>query len=259
MTRVVRVEWLKLRTTRLNYGLLAVAVGLTALDALLRCSRAGHGRRPALDTVTGLSRTVTLTGFAILMAWVLGVVVSSGEFRHGTSTLTYLAFPRRGRVLVAKVLVGFVGGAVVGACGAAVTIGISLAFVASRGEPVVLSAGTIAGDAGGAVLAAALWAAVGVGLGSLVRAQIAGVIGAFAWALFVEAIVGGVFDQLGPYLPFTAATTLGGARLGSGGFGFTGTTSATPLPFVAAAALVAGVAVVVCAVAASTTVRHDVA
>src|SRR6202035_112182 len=88
--------------------------------------------------------------------------------------------------------------------------------------------------------AAALLAAVGVALGTLVRAQLGAVIGVFAWALFVEPIVGGLFNFIGPYLPFTAVTTLAGSRLGGGGFGFSGSSSATALPFAATAVLVAG-------------------
>src|ERR1043166_2403296 len=123
-------------------------------------------RRPPRSTLfpyTTLARS--LTGFAILMAWVLGVMVASGEFRHNTATLTYLAFPRRGRVMLAKMAVAAVGGAAIGACSAAVTTGVSLAFVAARGYPVSLSAATMVGHGAGAMLAAALWAAIGVGLG----------------------------------------------------------------------------------------------
>jgi hypothetical protein len=108
------------------------------------------------------------------------------------------------------------------------------------------------------VLGAGLLAAVGVGLGTLVRAQLGAVIGVFAWAFFLEAIVGGLFNSVGPYLPFTATTTLAGSRLGGGGFGFSGSSSATPLPFVAAASLVAGVALVLSAVAAQTALRHAI-
>jgi len=88
MIRLVRVESLKLLTTRLTYGLLALAAGLTALDTLLRAARAGNGRLPPLDTAAGLARPLTVTGFAMLMALVLGITLSSGEFRHGTATLT---------------------------------------------------------------------------------------------------------------------------------------------------------------------------
>jgi len=258
MTRLLRVEALKLRTTRLTYGLLALAAALTALDALLRALRAGNGKLPPLFTAEGLARPLTVTGFAILIAGVLGLTISSGEFRHDTATLTYLAFPDRLRVLAAKTLTGLAGGAVVGAAGAAVTTAVSLAVVAARGYPVMLSAGTIIRDGAGAALAAALVGAVGVALGSLIRSQIGATIGTFVWAFFVESTVGGLYDSVDPYLPFTAATTLAGSRLGGGGFGFSGGAAGAPLPFLAAAGLVVGVLLATSILAAATTVQGDV-
>jgi ABC-2 type transport system permease protein len=258
MIGLVRLELLKLRTVRSSYGLLGLAAALTALDAVLRASRAGNGRIAPLDTAAGLRTVCTLTGFAMLMAMVLGATTASGEFRHGTATLTYLESPNRARVLIAKALCAALCGLALGAIGAAVATGIGLAFVAGRGYDVALAGGTIARYGIGAGLAAALLAAVGVGVGSLVRAQIAAVVGVLIWAIFVESIVGGLFNSIGPYLPFTAATTLAGASLGGGGFGFAGTSTATALPFAAAAALIAAVTLVIAFAAARTTVTADI-
>ena len=144
MTRLVRIELLKLRTTRLTYGLLALAAALTALDAVLRGARAGHGKLAPLSTATGLTSVLTVTGFAMIIACVLGVTVSSGEFRHQTATLTYLEFPRRSRVLVAKLIAAALVGLVFGTIGSAVTTGIGLAFVAGHGYPIALAGTTIA-------------------------------------------------------------------------------------------------------------------
>ena len=57
---------------------------------------------------------------------------------------------------------------------------------------------------------------------------------------------------------FAAAATLAGSRLGGGGFGYTGSSSATALPF-AAALLVAGFAIVLSLIASRTSLRHDIA
>ena len=81
----------------------------------------------------------------------------------------------------------------------------------------------------------------------------------FAWAFFVESILGSLFNSIGPYLPFTAATTLAGSRLGGGGFGYSGSSSATSLSFAAAAVLIAGLAIVLSFVASRTSLRHDIA
>ncbi|HEX4256437.1 MAG TPA: hypothetical protein VH089_15185 [Streptosporangiaceae bacterium] len=113
----------------------------------------------------------------------------------------------------------------------------------------------LAGPAAGALLAA-----LGVAIGSVVRSQLAAVIGIFVWAVVIESLIGGLFTAVRPYLPYTAATTLAGARLGAAAFGPARTVSGSggPLPFVAAAALIAGVIAAVALVAARTTVPRDV-
>ena len=258
MSRLIRVEIAKLRTARLSYGLLAAATCLTGLLAVLRAATAGNGRAEPLDTAAGLTRVLTVIGFALLLAVVLGLTLSSGEFRHNTATNTYLATPNRARVLVAKLIAAACGGLAFGAAGFAASTAVGLVFLAGRGDSVPLGVTTILGDAVGAILAGGLLAALGVGLGTLVRGQLGGVVGAFIWALFVESIAGGVFDAVGPYLPFTAATTLAGAPLGGGGFGYTGTPSAAPLPFAAAACLVAAIALLLALVASRTTLETDI-
>jgi ABC-2 type transport system permease protein len=258
MSRLVRIELFKIRTARLTYGLLGTAAALSALLTLLRATRAGRGMSHPLDTAAGLTTVLTVVGFALLIAVVFGVTVSSGEFRHGTATTTYLAVPQRAKVLVAKALAGAIGGLAFGAVGFAMTCGVGLGYVSAKGLPIALGAGTIVGYGAGSVLAAGLLAAVGVALGTLVRAQLGAVIGVFVWGVFVESIVGGEFNSIGPFLPFTAATTLAGAKLGGGGFGFAGSSSASPLPFVVAAALLAALTIALCAVAARTTLRQDI-
>lgn len=253
--RVLKVELLKVRTARLTYGQLGAATALTALLAVLRAASAGSGNRPPLSTDAGLTRVLTALGFTFLIATVFGATVATGEFHHGSATSTCLAFPDRARVLLAKVTAAAAIGLAFGALGFAASTAVGLIFA---GGPIPLGAWTIAGDGAGAVLASALLAALGVALGSLVRTQVPVVVGLFVWAVFAETILGGVFDTIAPYLPFTAATTLAGAKLGSGGFGFAGGSTATPLPFTAAAAIVLAVIALISTLAARTTVRADI-
>jgi ABC-2 type transport system permease protein len=277
MIRLVRIELLKLRTVRLPAGLLVTAAGLTALFACVEASQAGRsgGSVGSLATAAGLRSVTTVTGWAMLLAAILGVIVSSGEFRHATASMTYLATPARGRVLAAKMAAAACAGALFGLVAGVIATGAGLAFAAGRGDhgahgaSFALGAGTLAAHAAGAVLGAALLAALGAGLGSLVRSQLAGVVGVFIWALIVESVIGAIFTSARPYLPYTAATTLAGVQLGVGPGGFHVTVRthpaipaapvAGPLPFAAAAAVVAAVAVAVAMVAWLTTVRRDVA
>jgi ABC-2 type transport system permease protein len=125
MSGLVRIELLKLRTTRLGYGLLGTAAGLTVLFSVLEASRAGNGGAVApLDTSSGLNSIITGGIWALVLATVLGVTISSGEFRHQTATQTYLATPGRNRVLAAKAIAGGVAGAVFGLVGFLIALGV---------------------------------------------------------------------------------------------------------------------------------------
>ena len=262
MIRLVRTEWLKLRTIRLPYRLLAATAVLTALVTILIASRAGQdvgpmgqhfgtpeGLLPPLDTAAGLNRVVTVTRFGLLFATVLGVIVSSGEFRHGTATPTYLATPHRDRVMIAKIVAATVVGLVFGAIASGVATGIGLAFVSAKGFAVAVSGGTMLRYAAGSVLAAGLFAAIGVAVGALIRQQVPAILGIFVWGLVAEGILASNFPSVGRYLPYTAANAMS-APAGDPG---------TTLAFGAAAALLAGVAILVSAIASRTTVQADIA
>jgi ABC-2 type transport system permease protein len=260
MTRQIRTELLKLSTIRVTWGLLAGAAGLSALFASLEASRAGHGSSgvPAITTATGLLTVTTVTGFGMLLAAVLGVIAATGEFRHGSATLTYLATPSRSRVLAAKAAAAACFGAGFGLVSALVSVGIGVGVAAGHGG-LALGAGTLAGHAAGAVLGGALLGALGVAVGSLVRSQLAAVIGVFVWAVVIESLLGGLFTAIRPYLPYTAATTLAGTQLGGAAFGPAHDLAGNgPLSFLAAAALIAAVISAVALIAARTTVPRDI-
>jgi ABC-type transport system involved in multi-copper enzyme maturation permease subunit len=261
MTRLIRAELLKLSTIRATWALLAGAAGLSALFASLQASRAGQGGSdvPPITTAPGLLTVTTVTGFGMLLAAVLGVVSATGEFRHGSATLTYLATPHRARVLAAKTVAVACFGAGFGLLVAGVSAGIGVGVAAGHAGPLALGAGALAGHAAGTVLGGALLGALGVAIGSLVRSQLAAVIGIFVWAVIVESLIGGLFTAVRPYLPYTAATTLAGTQLGRAAFGPAHDVSGPgPLPFVAAAALIAAAAGAAALVAARTTVPRDV-
>jgi ABC-type transport system involved in multi-copper enzyme maturation permease subunit len=192
----------------------------------------------------------------MIIAMVLGVTISSGEFRHHTATNTYLAVPDRNRVLAAKAVVGAIGGAVYGIAGYLTALAVGLSFTAAHGYRLVIGAGTLADWGIGRVVGTALLGVIGVVVGSLVRSQLAGVVGVFVWALLLESLIGGLFGAARPYLPYTAATSLAGTPLGEAGF--SPASGVAPLPFAAAAALLLAIALAGAVVAARTTVRRDI-
>jgi ABC-2 type transport system permease protein len=260
MTRAIRVELCKIRTTRLPLGLLALAAALTLLVTVIEASQAGGSTGgpavPALSTVDGLRTIITNTGFGLLVATVFGAIVTSGEFRHKTATDTYLDEPNRVRVLTAKMITAAIVGAGFGLAAATVATTVGLAFATARDGAIALTAQTIVGYVAGATVAAGLMAAIGASTGALIRNQLGALIAVFAWGLAVEQIVGGLSATIARYLPITAASTMAGAA----------SEAAMPpirsgldaLPFAAVAALLISLAILIAAVAAHGTVPRDV-
>ena len=264
MRLLVRAELLKLRTVRVAYGLLLTVAVLTGLFVVLESFEAGKTSGPyaaaSLTTAAGQVTVTTLTNWSMILAVVLGFVIASGEFRHGSSSLTYLATPDRKRVLFSKIIAGAIVGAIFGAVNAVESTGLGIASIAGHGDHLVLGVSAMLGHVAGSVVGAALMAMIGVGLGSLIRSQLVGVIAIFIWALVVESLIGGLFTSARPYLPYTASTTLAGIKLGGAAFGPAhNIKGGAALPFAAAAILLVGVAVFVCFLAARTTIRRDVA
>jgi len=252
MKRAIRSELLKLRTARLPWGLLGLVVGLCAIHNILFDSNAGgtgHTSIPSLSTYAGQSQAVGVPGELLLISMVLGVIVASGEFRHRSATLTYLAIPGRATVLVAKMVAASTLGLVFGLVGSAVTTIVGLSSASSEGHHLLLSAATIFRFAAGASFGSALLAAVGVALGSIIRSQVGAIITVFVWGFVIEQMIGGVDNAAQRYLPDTAAAAMAGVKLGS---------ATATLPFAVAASLVATVAITLSLVASSTTLKSDI-
>jgi hypothetical protein len=73
-------------------------------------------------------------------------------------------------------------------------LGITLGFVAGKGDSVAIGAGTLTDWGLGHLVGAALLGAIGVAVGSLVRSQLAAMIGIFAWMVIAESLIGGLFN-----------------------------------------------------------------
>ncbi len=262
MINAIRVELLKLRTTRLTYGLLLTGAAITALFTILEAALGGRGTNGPKPLYTASGFTDVFTGgiWLLLFAAVAGVTVTTTEFRHHTAALTYLAVPDRNRVLAAKMVTGALTGLVFGLSAVVVAGGTAVGFTLAKGYQIPLSDATMARYAVGSLLAGALLSAIGTGVGALVRSQLAGIVSVFVWTIVIESLIGGLFNSTRPYLPYTAATNLGGAALGGAAFGpaHSGAGTGAPLPFAATVALLAALVTALAAIAARTTVRRDV-
>ena len=222
MIDLIRAEFLKLSSTRTALGLFIAAIVVSVLPAVLVMSLVPR------DALSDGGATIAASGLTIvpILAVVFGILGMTNEYRHGTITYTYLTTPRRGIVMIVKlVCYGIVGTAVMAAT--ALLVVLAIALIAALRDIALpwFTASSVSDlktlrDAGMFLLASGMMTAFGVSLGALFRAQVPTVAGVVVWALAVESIIAVIKPRVGIYLPFAAfqQLTMGGSlRVGEGG------------------------------------------
>jgi hypothetical protein len=235
VTALVAAELVKLRTVRAFWGYLLAVAALAAIGAAGTIGSATEGDRAADTFPVDLAEVASV---ATLIGLVLGIVLVTAEFRHGTITPTFLVTPVRERVLAAKAAAGVIGGIALGLLALAVVAAVAVPWLLALGDA-ASPGGDVVEAAGRVVLQAVLTALLGVAVGALVHGQVAALIGALLWFLVAEPLVGallGVLDLDGvpPYLPTRAIDAIvGGDTAGSDALGF-GTALLVSLGWIAA-------------------------
>lgn len=211
MIAQLRSELFKQRTTRTSLWLLLSMAGLLAAVVLLHVvslPAGGLGGSEGQLGVLGMGTT-----FGTLFAALLGAMSITGEIRHGLIRPTLLTTPNRVRVIAAKVAAATITGAAFGVVAEVVTVGVSIAGLAARGIDIAPSGGQFAQLIAGGAVAAALWAAIGVAVGALVRSQVVALVGLAVWLLFLEQTLIGIMPSAARYAPGPSAGSLAGAIL----------------------------------------------
>lgn len=239
MTAVVRSEWLKLRTTAVPWVLAGLALVVNALliltvfltrsdspDAGSGGGFGGGGRAGALASNAGYlvphttQQLRNLVGSGLpdyLFALLLGVLVVTTEFRHKTITTSFLVIPRRPRLVGGKlVTAAVVGGVLALVLIAGSLLGGGLALVA-RGGSFSALARQVAPVLPGMVLVFALFAILGVGVGSVLTNQVAAIVVVLGWFLILENILVGLVHSAYRWVPTGAASAASSVSRGRAG------------------------------------------
>lgn len=187
MTRLVRAELLKVRTTRLLLWLALLIVGLEVLVISLNVFQRGLDELHRVNTQRDV---VGIAAVSALISLILGIVASAGEYGHGTISHTFLVTPVRERVVAAKLVSAAVFGAALALVSAAFAWGFAALLLSTRSIPLHLGSRVALYLLLGTIGAAAITGALGVGLGSVLRRQTAGVVLALVWLLVAEPLLG---------------------------------------------------------------------
>jgi ABC-2 type transport system permease protein len=208
-------ELVKLRTLRTPFVLLLVVLLLSGTFA---AAIVGSGSLTD-DRALELAQAGAFLG---LLATVVGALLVTNEYRHGTITTTFLAEPRRTRVLGAKVGIALLAGVGIGLAAALVIAAVALPWLAARDEALTLDL-QAAEAVGRLVVSFALATALGAAVGAIVQSQVGTIVIVFVWFLVLENLVtllsSLLFGELGepdPVSPYLPGSALGGIVGGEG-------------------------------------------
>jgi ABC-type transport system involved in multi-copper enzyme maturation permease subunit len=221
VTALVRSELRKIVSTRLWWGLLIGALAFSAMQSLVTAvfsgveAGAGQPAMPGLETAEAIRSVYPMAMFSgtYMFALVLGITGMTGEYRYQTITSTFLVSPRRHRVVAAKMLAHLGVGALFAVLGLAVVLVVGGVTMTVRGYGLGLDADRLWPTMALSVLAVAIWTVLGIGIGTLIRNQVAAIVLAILFTFLVEplltfAMAAADLDRLVRWLPTNASSAL---------------------------------------------------
>ncbi len=264
--RQVRSELLKLFTTRLWWGMalgvLAAGAAFSTLFAVLygtdNLGQVGGPEGGVVGDATQVVNTVYTAGIGVgyLLLLTIGVIQIGSEYRHQTITGTFLATPRRVRVMLAKVVALLIIGAAYALVSMIGSVGFGATTLALFGKDPFPSTDIIR-TLLLSLLVLGLWALIGLGVGILIRNQVAALLIGVGVAWIVEPLVAfglsfidAARDHVVPYFPSEATNAVINTVQGS--------PDAVRLDWWAAALVLAAYAAVLAGLGIWRTTREDI-
>jgi hypothetical protein len=225
----VRAEFAKTLSVRLWWILLIVLVGYVAFTAGLLAlvfsglgdqlaAAGGNAPRIPEGSLPPIIYSVA-SSIGYVFPVLFGTLATTAEFRHQTLTPTFLATPQRGTVLGAKFVTLAVFGAIYGVAALAASVGLGASILNATGHSAALGDTDTWALMARVVLAMAIWAVIGVGLGALIPSQVAAIVIVLAFTQFVEPILrfgASLWDwaaAIGQFLPGAASDALVGSSI----------------------------------------------
>jgi len=196
MIRLVRAEWTKLFTTRVWLGLLlgacAMAGGFAALFTGFAGRTGNDGQAlPDIGTSAYEQAAFAVSANATVLLLILGIIGMTQEYRHRTATPTFLTTPRRGNVVIGKLIAYALVAVPFALLILAVNVLVVEIYAGARGDAPALNADNLQ-TLGAAGLVLVVFSVIGVGVGALLRNQVGAIVGSLVYLYVVEPIVSSI-------------------------------------------------------------------
>lgn len=185
--RLVNAELFKLRTTAIWWIMSIILVPLYAASVLINWAgfaatqpdpsdtdvRAQQARAALEPINVATSMYTSGQYFGILIVLLLSAIIVTSEFFHLTATSTFLVTPRREAVILAKFGAATLVGLLIWLATTVINLIVVPPIMSNLGFGSLLGEAAVWRAIGLNLLAFLLWAVLGVGLGVLIRSQIA--------------------------------------------------------------------------------------
>jgi ABC-2 type transport system permease protein len=208
--RLLEAELLKIWTApRTLLGILLAELAIVLIGTISTLYSATNGD-PVLPPRLGRD-IATMGQIALLFTTLIGVLIATTEYRHGTITLTFLAAPVREKVIAAKTGAAVIASALLVLPAVLLPVVIAAVWVGGRDD--YHFGGHEYGLIGRLFLCAALVAVIGLFIGASLKRQLGAVILVLGWLFFFEPALAALVDGAKDYL---AGPAIGGVLGDSG-------------------------------------------
>ena len=200
LVRLIRAEFMKIRTTDTGWLFLAGFIAFTALaltingfsthyqlypkqgqgDRAQALAQAAQARTPT--GVAAISASMMTSGqrIGVMFALLLGVLIITSEFANQTAAVTFVTVPARATVIRAKLATAACCGALFWLVGTIIAAVVTPLFLYSQHVSFSLAGWAVVRPVLLSLLAFVAWGIFGLGLGAVLRSQIAALLAAIA-------------------------------------------------------------------------------
>jgi ABC-2 type transport system permease protein len=219
MSGALRAELRRISTTKLWWIALicifVLSAGYAALPAAVALlqSKAGVASSPFTDP--GIIRSIYNGGNVLsrILAMVVGIVAIGSEYRYGTLAWSYLATPRRIRMLLGKAGALLIFGVIYGITSVSAGMVVAIPFVMANNGSLLLDQPDTWRSIILGICSIALWTMIGMGLGILIKNMLIALAVGIILGFLVEPIVSVMFflkrwDQLLNVMPSGATNAM---------------------------------------------------
>jgi ABC-2 type transport system permease protein len=215
MGRLIRAEFLKLRTTQVWFWLLLATAAVSALLVVAQIAPS-DGVRTAAD----VPNMFASSSQPYVLVFVLGVLGVTTEFRYQTITPTVLQTPSRWAIVTAKMITYAIVGIGYALVAVAVQVAMAVPWLAAKGVHVDFGDPDVRRALLAVFAVVALFGVVGLGVGALLRNQVVAVVVGIVFLLIIQnllVVIPGVKYAF-PYTPGGAADAMLLSHLGATDF-----------------------------------------